>query len=696
MAAQTLLFEIGTEEIPAAPLYKAVEQLQAAMTAALDGARLAHGEVRAFATPRRMVVEVAELAEASEALSQKMRGPSAAIAFDAEGAPTKAAIGFARGKGLGPEALVREVDESGAEYVYAVVETPARAATDVLAEALPALITGISWPKSQRWGSRRETFSRPVRWLVALYGSQVIPFEYAGLTSGNVTRGHRLIADSEFVVESADAYAGLCEQMFVVASAEERAAIIREQIAAFEAETGLRADTPKGTFDEVVNLVEFPTVLVGHFDEEFLAVPPEIITDAMLEHQRYFPCYRADGTLDNAFLLVSNGHPDCSATIADGNERVVRARLSDAAFFVVEDKKQPLEAYVEGLGQVVFQEKLGTVRQKVERIGSIAARVAVEAGLAAEECADVERAALLCKCDLITSAVVEFTSLQGIMGMHYARACGESEAVAQAIADHYRPRYSGDALAGSAVGRCVAFADKLDTICGLFAIGQGPTGSSDPYALRRAALGIIAMLMAEDEPLAVSLAAAVDTSLAAYAKQGLEFDAAATRAAVIDFFITRTKVAQRDAGISADALDAVLAVAVEEPVELAARVAALEEARANEPELFADLATAYARANNLRDEAAGTEVNAELLGEAEEALLAAINQAAAEVAAALGECADYPAALAALARLRAPIDTFFAEVMIMVEDAQVRQNRLALLNLFTAQFTQVADLSRLA
>lgn len=692
-----LVFEIGTEEIPAAALYRATEQLAALATAALDEAGLGHGEVRSCSTPRRMILCVEDVAQATEALDVKAKGPAAAIAFDAEGNPTKAAEGFARGKGLAAADLVREVDEKGVEYVYAVTSTPAVPAVELLPGILEGLVKGLSWPRSMRWGTRHETFSRPVRWLVALLGSEVVPVQFAGLTAGRTTYGHRFLAPQGVEVACADDFFTCFTQMMVMPSAGEREASIRSQIAAVEAETGLRADTPAATFAEVVNLVEWPTVILAHFDEEFLQVPPEIITDAMLEHQRYFPLYRADGSLDNAFIVVGNGDPACTDGIRDGNERVVRARLADAAFFVEEDCRKPLEAYVAQLEQVVFQQELGSVHAKTERICKLAAALCAAAGVTGSERADAERAALLCKADLVTSAVVEFTSLQGVMGGHYARSSGEGEGVARAITDHYRPRYSGDEPPATIPGKVVAMADKLDTICGLFAIHQAPTGSSDPFALRRSALGILTILLGTSfgEVLAVPLAAAVDAALDAYEAQGLAFDRATTRTEVIDFIITRCRVMVRDAGNGVDAIDAVLAAGVAEPVEFVSRVRALERARADAPETFEDLATAFTRANNLADAQAGTACDVALMGADEQALLTAVENAEEQVDTALA-AGDYASALDALASLRTPVDAFFEAVMVNDDDAALRLNRHRLLNRFTATFANVADVGKLA
>lgn len=687
----TLAFEIGTEEIPAFDLHKATVQLEKLVPEALDQVRIPHGEVAIHTTPRRLIAVVSDVAEATEALEEVFRGPSAKIAFDADGNPTKAAIGFARGKGVDVDALERR-EENGAEYVFAAKSVPARDVAELLPGVLEGVITGISWPKSCRWGTTSEYFSRPVRWLVAMLDERVVPVRFAGLEAGNLTRGHRFLAPGPHEVTTASELLPVIEAAHVVTSERAREQAIRAGVAEAERATGARAELPEKTLLEVTNLCEQPTVLVGTFDEEFLRVPEEIIVDAMLMHQRYFPLYDEAGKLTNHFIVVSNGDPAHADTIIDGNERVVRARLSDAKFFYEEDLKRPLEAYVERLDEVVFQETLGTMRAKVERVVALANHLAADAGLSAEDAADVSRAALLAKADLVTNAVVEFTSVQGVMGSYYAEAAGESAQVARAIADHYRPRFSGDEPPASVVGRIVATADKLDTICGLFAVGQGPTGSSDPFALRRSAIGIVAMLEAG---LPVSLAAAIDASLATYEAAGVEFDRDAVRAEVAEFFVTRTKVMLRDGGCAPDAVDAVLAVGVEEPAQIIARTRALEAARTHAPEAFDDLATAYARANNLRDSGLGVEADEALMAKAERALAAATDEASAKVEAALA-ADDYAAALSALAALRAPIDAFFEDVLIMDEDAALRENRLRLLNRFVAVFAHVADFGKMA
>ncbi len=689
MEKRTLAFEIGTEEIPAFDLAGAVKQLSTMVPSLLDDAAIPHGAVKIFSSPRRLIVIAEEIPEATEEKNEVFKGPSAKIAFDAEGNPTKAAQGFARGKGVDPSSLVVEDG-----YVYARTHTPSVNVASLLSSVLNKIIHGLSWPRSQRWGVQSEYFTRPVRWIVALFGNEVIDFTFAGLVAGRTTYGHRFLAPGPFEVADADSLVDVVRSASVIPSEAEREQVIREGVAKAEAETGFTAVLHPKTLVEVINLAEYPTVLVGTFDEEFLKVPEEIIVDAMLVHQRYFPLYDKDGKLTNRFIVVSNGDPACAETIVDGNERVVRARLYDAKFFYDEDLKQPLESYVDHLGEVVFQEKLGTMLDKTNRIQRLADHLAEDAGLAGQDLSDVERAARLCKADLVTSAVVEFTSVQGVMGSYYAAASGETAQVAQAIEQHYRPRFAGDEAPDTVVGKIVAIADKLDTVCGLFAVGQAPTGSSDPFALRRSAIGIVAMLSGKDA-VEVSLVAAIDAALASYAQQGIEFDTDAVRRDVIEFFITRTKVMMRDAGSSIDAIDAVLSAGIQEPVELINRVSALEAARSEQPEVFEDLATAYARANNLCDSKLGTEVNEGLLSEVEQALVRAVGQAESNVASAL-ENNNYAAALSELAALRKPIDLFFENTMVMDEDQTLRENRLRLLNSFVVVFANVADFALLS
>jgi glycyl-tRNA synthetase beta chain len=691
-STRDFLLEIGSEELPSSPLMKAEAQLGKLIAEGLDEAGLAHGPVRTMSTPRRLTVIASDVAEQTEALRQVSRGPSASIAFDESGAPTKAATGFARGHGVAVEDLVRRADADGREYVFSEVDIPAKDAAPMLADLAERTIAALSFPRSQRWGSEHVTYCRPVRWIVCLFGSEVIPVTYGDVRSSNMTRTHRVLGPGDLEVPSPAEYEDVLESGYVMLADRRRAKIL-EGIEQVEAERGgAHVDTPKATFDEVVNLCEWPTVLVGRFDEEFLDVPHEIICESMLSNQRYFPIYDADGNLTREFVVVSNADPQVSDTVVAGNERVVRARLDDAKFFYEEDLKVPLEDFVEKLDDVVFQEQLGTVRQKVTRLEKLAVECSREMGLDAPTTALAVRAAHLCKADLVSQAVIEFTSQQGVMGGYYAAAAGEDPQVATAIREHYRPRFAGDEMPSGKVGRIVAVADKMDTICGMFAIDEPPTGSSDPFAVRRAAIGVITIMRAEPT---LHLLPLIKCSLASYAEQGLDFDADKVTFNVGSFFIGRLAAIARAEEILPDTIEAVSSVGLLDPLEFLDRAHALENARARQPEIFEDLATAYARASHLANEELGDEVDESRLGPEERQLLDACRKGGEQVRNAL-ENGRYDDALAALAGLRAPIDRFFTDVLVMDDDPDVRDNRLRLLNRFTEVFDGVADIGALA
>ena len=688
------LLEIGVEEMPSAPLINACKQLPKLVESRLDAAGLSHGAVRVVSTPRRLAAIVEAVACETEAVHESLRGPKAQIAFDAEGSPTKAAQGFARKCGIDASELARAVAEDGNEYVFAEKNVPSAPAMPILSALGHDVIAAIEWPnyRSQRWGSEHETFVRPIRWICALLGGEVVPVSYADVTSGNVTYGHRVLGPGAHEVAEPSAYESVLESAFVL-SHDRREAVIREGIAAIEAERpGSRVDTPKRIFDEVVNLCEWPSVLVGKFDEEYLKVPQEIICESMLSNQRYFPIFDAEGKLTREFVIVSNADPKVSDTVVAGNERVVRPRLDDAKFFFEEDLKRPMEDFVQRLGIVTFQEKLGTTLQKVERMERLAGAIATAAGEGEQGVADAVRAAHLAKADLVSQAVVEFTNQQGVMGGYYAEATGENADVATAIREHYRPRFAGDELPSNTCGKCVAIADKLDTTCGIFAIDEPPTGSSDPYAVRRAAIGIIQMLRTMP---AVHLKDLVELGLESYKAQGLEFDAAAVADKVCQFFAGRLKSIAKDEGVRLDSIEAVSAVGVIDPAEFIARARALDTARAEQPEVFDDLAAAFTRAHNLADASLGSDVDESMLGDSERALLAACEEGEEKVAAAL-QVSDFEAACGALAALKEPIDRFFDDVLVMDEHIDVRENRLRLLNRFAGVFAGVADISVLS
>ncbi|PKQ15919.1 MAG: glycine--tRNA ligase subunit beta [Actinobacteria bacterium HGW-Actinobacteria-7] len=689
MSGRDLIYEIGTEELPSSAVYSAIEQLQVSVPKALDDTRLGYGEIAVLATPRRIAVLVSELADSQADAVTVAKGPAAKAAFDAEGKPTQAAMGFARGKGVAVESLeVRE--ENGASYVYATVETIGGPAANVLPELLARLTENLDWAKSQRWGSGTARFPRPVRWLLALHGADIVPVEFAGLTAGRVTFGHRFLAPGEIAIGDAGEYSDALRGAFVAVDHNERARMLREGIEAAAHSYNGTAVVPDKTFAEVVNLVEWPTVGVGTFDEQFLEVPREMLEYAMGGHQRYFPLQRDDGMLDNRFIVAHNGAADRTEQIIRGHERVIRARLADAAFFYKEDLATTLEEWAGKLGSVVFQAKLGTVAEKVARIEQLVVSLGQMLGTSADQAAFGQRAAHLCKADLVTNAVVEFTDLQGVMGRYYALAGGEEAGVALAIEEHYRPRFAGDQLPTSEAGRLVSIADKTDTICGIFAAGKAPKGSADPFALRRHAIGILQMAL-DGSP--VKLDALIGEALSSLASH-VVFDVDETGAAIKEFLLTRLQTILRDRGHAYDTVDAILAVSADDPADALARCEALTLLRASSDDME-DLSVAYTRAKNLAKPELGVVLDRAVMA-AEELALADALDASEKMATELMAQHAYSAALESLVALRGPIDAFFDAVLVMDPDVKLRDNRLRLLNRFVSVFGGFADFSKLS
>lgn len=687
MLTRDVLFEIGTEELPSAPLNRALIQTQNFVEQFLADADLAHGTVRVLATPRRIAVMIADVAEAQSDKTIEHRGPALSIAFSEDGTPTKAAQGFARGKGVSVDDLEqREID--GTTYLYAIQQRNGRAAQDVLTELFTQLVPELNWPRSMRWGRGDERFVRPVRWLVALYGEEVLPVTFGHLKANNISSGYRFLDERNVVIGRPDLYEKALEERYVIVNQDSRRASILEGIAAGAAPYG-EPLIPAQVLDEVVNLTEWPNALVGTFDEAFLRVPREILETAMSKHQRYFAIERADGTLDNHFVVISNGDEAFGKQIIEGHERVVRARLSDAAFFYDEDLKVPLEDWLVKLDEVVFQEKLGTTGAKVRRMERLAALIAAQAGLEESERKDSARAIHLAKADLVTSAVIEFTEVQGVMGSYYAAAAGENPGVVRAIREQYRPRYSGDAIPGTRAGQVVAVTDKLDTICGIFAVGKAPKGTSDPFALRRAAIGIEQIILQSLNTL--DLSTLIDEALAGI--EGVDFDMPAAAEKIRAFFSTRLENILADEGVDHETVAAVLAASQRRPADVAARARALQAVRGDA--VMDDLSAAFKRARNLADTAAGSQVDRALMQPVECALFDALARVEEEVKALL-EAEDYQGVLASFATLREPIDTFFEEVMVMDEDPALRANRLALLNKFVALFERFAHFDKLS
>ncbi|SFT49234.1 glycyl-tRNA synthetase beta chain [Selenomonas sp. GACV-9] len=679
--SKDLLLEIGTEEVPAHVMPGILAQLKENAEKAFKENRIAFGSVRTIGTPRRTALIVKDLAEKQEDVSSENRGPSVQIAFDADGNPSKAAQGFARGQGVDPKDLV---EKDG--YVYAMVHEEGKATADLLQELLKDLICGLSFPNNMRWRDLDFKFIRPLRWIVALLDNEVIPFEVAEVKSGRTSRGHRFLSQGDFEIADADSYEKACEENFIIVDQDKRKAMIREQIEEVAKANGGKAEITEDLLEEVLYLVEYPTALCGKFEEKYLALPPETVITPMRDHQRYFPVKAADGSLLPLFITVRNGGKEHLETVQHGNERVLRARLDDAQFFFDEDRKKSLEEHREKLKTVVFQQGLGTMYEKSERLMELADFIADELGADEKAHKHARRAAELCKADLVTGMVQEFTELQGIMGREYAKLDGECEKVAIAIDEHYMPRFAGDNQPQSEAGRIVSLADKIDTIVGTFSRGKIPTGSQDPFALRRQALGLVHMLI--EAKYTLSLAKIVAKAMDLYQ---ITDEAARTKMQqdVADFMRLRLKNVLED--VRYDVVDAVLEN-VDDLYAVSLRAAAVAKFVAS------DAATAniqaFVRAANLAKKADSAAVDAALFTVDEEKALYQAYTSTASAVESLVKGQDYTGAIDALTELSQPIDAFFDGVMVMDKDEKVKNNRLGLLKSIDALVNRVADFSK--
>ena len=680
---RAFLLEVGTEELPAGDLTLAMEQLRGLLPGALRDARLGHGEFQVLGTPRRLVVLVSDVAPLQADQERTIKGPPARVAYDEQGRPTKAAIGFAKSHNVAVESLqVRSFE--GRDYVVAVQIEHGLPATEVLGQMAVNLLGQLRFPLSMRWNASGVSFSRPIRWLVAMLGEAIVPFAYAGVASGRVSRGIRPAGSPALVVPAAEEYPELMRSHHVMLGAEERRAAILEQGRHLAAQVGGQLVEDPELVDEVANLVEWPTMIRGTFAEEYLRLPQPVLVTVMREHQRYFPLAK-DGQLLPVFLAVANG-PDLDwEMVRHGNEDVLRARYADAAYFYRSDLSQPLADFVPRLATLTFQTDLGSMLDKVRRLEQLVPVLARQIDLGAEETVAAQRAAFLSKADLATKMVIEHTSLQGVMGAHYARHSGEIEAVAQAIAEQYLPRGAGDTLPASGAGLVLGLADRLDSLVGLFSVGLVPTGSADPYALRRAALGIVQLLLGKAVPL--SLRSAID---AAASVQPLTVGPQ-VREEVLAFIQQRLRGLLLDEGLRYDVVDAVLAERGDQPWRAAQSARALQAA-VQEPD-WSDVLTAFARTVRItRDLEKQYEVQPQRFTEpATRELYAAYLDAAERVAAR----PEVETLVGALRDLVDPIVHFFDQVLVMAEDPQVRANRLALLQRIAALPRGIADLTRL-
>ena len=685
MTTQNFLVEIGTEELPPKALKTLATSFADNVEAELNQAGLTFDKIEWFAAPRRLAVKVLNLATQQPSKEIEKRGPAVSAAFDAEGKPTKAAEGWARGCGITVEQAERIATDKG-EWLVHRAKIEGQPTKNLLNDIVANALAKLPIPKPMRWADKTVQFIRPVHTVTMLLGDELIEGEILGVASARTIRGHRFLGEKEFEIQHADQYPQLLrEKGSVVADFNERKAEILAKSQAKATALGGVADIEESLLEEVTSLVEYPNVLAAKFEERFLAVPAEALVYTMKGDQKYFPIYDKDGKLLPHFIFVSNINPEDPTAIIEGNEKVVRPRLTDAEFFFKTDLKQKLVDRLPRLETVLFQQQLGTLKDKTDRIEQLAGEIAKQIG--ADE-AKAKRAGLLSKCDLMTNMVFEFTDTQGVMGMHYARHDGEDEEVAVALNEQYMPRFAGDELPKSLVASAVALADKFDTLTGIFGIGQAPKGSADPFALRRAALGALRIIVEKNLPL--DLEDLVKKSAALFGDKLTNQNVVAD---VVDFMLGRFRAWYQDEGIAVDVIQAVLARRPTRPADFDARVRAVSHFRTLDS--AEALAAANKRVSNILAKADATigEINLTACVEpAEKALAEAVLALRTEVQPLIAQ-GDYTAVLDKLANLRAPVDSFFDNVMVNAEDSALRQNRLAILNTLQGLFLQVADIS---
>ncbi len=680
-----LLLEIGTEELPWGAVQDGREQLAAGAAAALERERLAYEDIEIYSTPRRLALLVKGLRERQEDAVGEFRGPSREAAFDREGKPTKAAEGFARSRGLRVEELEIRPTEKG-DFVYAIVREEGKPALEVLPGLLAGLIRSLSFRKSMRWGSGEFRFARPVRWLLALYGDEVVPFELEGLSSGRVSRGHRYLSKGEVEIPHASSYLDALRAACVLADEEERRRAVLSGMDQALAGSGMRAVPARDTLDEVIDLVEYPHVILGRFEERFLDLPREVLETAMQEHQRYLPVEDEGGDIAAAFLVAHNGDPAREENIRRGNERVLRARLEDASFFFQEDLRRRLEERLEDLKAVVWQARLGSLYEKSVRLEELCSDICARAHLGPEAEEKARRAARLCKADLVTSMVIEFPSLQGIMGRIYALREGEEEEVALAIEEHYLPRFASDRLPLTLTGTVLSLADKADNLAACFGSGLAPTASEDPYALRRQAQAVMNILYSAS--LHLDFAAVVRR-----AAEGLGLsDPGSVAEEVAEFCRQRWRQMLTNEGFDYDLVAAVMAMAPGDPMDARSRLGTLQAARKGGS--LQRAYTAFERCFNLSRKRGGAGLDEGLLTEEAERELYSRLLWAQEPLRDHLEAGEHDRALEVLLEMAPAIDRFFESIFVMGEDEALRENRLALLSGVASLFLEFADFSQ--
>lgn len=681
--AKDLLFEIGAEEIPAGFMPNILGQLKQLAETKLNDAHLPFESIATYGTPRRLALIVKGLADTSAEISERHKGPSASIAYDADGNATKAAIGFARGKGLDVADLV---EEDG--YIYAETKTAGVPAKDIVTDMLPQLITGLNFPKSMHWGNLDAKFVRPVRWLVALLDEEVIPVEFATVKSGNVTRGHRFLGADEITIKNAASYVDTLKENFVMVDQDARRELISKQLHDIAASKNASIVWDDDLLEEINYLVEWPTALCGGFEESYLALPDASIITPMKDHQRYFPLVDQNGKLLPMFLTVRNGSDHSIEVVQAGNERVLRARLDDAKFFFNEDRKKPLIDRQDGLTKIVFQEGLGNLADKTERLLKLGRVFGEECGLHEDAAVVLERATELAKTDLTTGMVTEFTELQGVMGKEYALLDGESPEVAEAIFEQYLPRFAGDVLPQTEAGKVLSIIDKVDNIVATFSRGLIPTGSQDPYALRRQTIGILNILLGSEWN--ISLRPIFKSSMELLNVPADKQDELLGQ--VEEFFTLRLKNIFLDREVPHHVIDLLLS---NNELSVADAEGLVNALLANRIDENVELVQAYTRMYNLVKDVEYTGVNSDLLKEeAEKALFEAASKAS-EASLAAWEANDYTAVVAVPATLVPAINKFFEDVMVMDKDEAIKANRLQLVRLAYSVMAIIGDISAL-
>ncbi len=686
MDKKILLLEIGTEEIPAHAMPGILNQLKELAKKSLKESRIEFGEVKTLGTPRRLALLVKDVANNQADIEEEKRGPSVKIAFDKEGKPSKAAIGFARGQKVQPEDLITRDG-----YIYAVIREQGKSSAEIFKTLLPKIICDLNFPNNMRWGDLDFKFIRPLRWLVALFGEEIIPFEVANVQSGRISRGHRVLAirnglgHAEFEIKTAADYVKDCAENFVIVDQNERRNMIVAQINEVAANKNGVAEITDDLLEEVVYLVEYPTALAGEFETKYLQLPAEAVITPMRDHQRYFPVKNSDGALMPLFITIRNGGKDYLDIVQHGNERVLKARLEDAQFFFNEDRKKSLEAHREKLKTVVFQEGLGSVYEKTERLVKLVEKISAMLGVDAKNSV---RAAELSKADLVTGMVTEFTELQGVMGREYAKLDGENPEVCAAIDEHYMPRFAGDAQPKTEAGKILSLADKIDNIVATFSRGLVPTGSQDPFALRRQALGIANLLTAARWSLSIGEVVALAMDL-------LKISDATKREKiqqeVSDFMRLRVKNVLSPS-TRYDVIDAVIDD-VDNIFAVTLKAAAVEQFLKT-PDSTKYIQS-FVRVGNLAKKADSTDLNAELFNLDAEKVLYQAFAAIKVVAGELVDKKDFLGALDALKKLSTPIDSFFDSVMVMDENLSLRKNRLALLKSIDNLLAKIADFGKI-